>query len=84
MKVWTPEAIKDFQARHKLKANEMADMLGIARSYLFMLKNGDKTPSTILCRLLDCLDRELMQRQEQSEAERHNHGKKAKRNIQTG
>jgi len=53
---WTPEAIRDFKNRHKLTAPAMAEMLGINRSYVFLLMKGQYKPSDILCRLLDCLD----------------------------
>jgi plasmid maintenance system antidote protein VapI len=54
--VWTPEAIRDFKRRHNLTAPAMAEILGVNRSYIFLLMNGQKTPSEIIQRLLDCLD----------------------------
>jgi len=56
---WTPEAIRSFKERHGLTAPAMAAMLGLTRSYIFHLMKGQKTPSDILCRLLDCLDEKL-------------------------
>lgn len=55
---WTPEQIRDFKNRHGLTAPAMAKMLGCNRSYIFLLVKGQSRPSEILCRLLDCLDRE--------------------------
>ena len=54
---WTPDAIRSFKDRHGLTGDGMAAMLGINRSYVFLLIKGQKTPSSILCRLLDCLDK---------------------------
>lgn len=53
---WTPEAIRGFKKRHKLTAPGMAAMLGINRSYVFLLMKGQCKPSEIIQRLLDCLD----------------------------
>jgi DNA-binding XRE family transcriptional regulator len=71
---WTPEAIRGFKERHKLTAPAMAEMLGCNRSYVFLLMKGQYTPSTILCRLLDCLDEKLNMTTETGK-EKKTHGK---------
>lgn len=53
---WTPDAIRNFKDRHGLTGDSMAEILGCNRSYVFLLMKGQKTPSGMLCRLLDCLD----------------------------
>lgn len=53
---WTPETIRSFKDRHKLTAEKMAEMLGCNRSYVFLLMKGERKPSHIVCRLLECLD----------------------------
>jgi transcriptional regulator with XRE-family HTH domain len=57
--LWTPEMIKGFKEQHKLTADRMAELLGINRSYVFLLLKGQKTPSEMLSRLLECLDEKL-------------------------
>jgi len=52
---WTPDAIRNFKDRHGLTGASMAEILGCNRSYVFLLMKGQKTPSDMLCRLLDCL-----------------------------
>jgi len=76
---WTPEAIRSFKDRHGLTAPAMAAMLGITRVYVFQLMNGQKKPSDILNRLLDCLDKNM----ETTTGKEKAHGK-AQRNIPAG
>lgn len=58
--IWTPDAIRGFKDRHRLTAESMAELLGINRSYVFLLMKGQKTPSNMLCRLLVCLDKAMI------------------------
>ncbi len=53
---WTPQNIRGFKEKHRLTASAMAKLLGCNQSYVFLLMQGEREPSTILCRLLDCLD----------------------------
>jgi len=54
---WTPEAIRNFKDRFALTAGQMSEMLGCNRSYIFLLLKGERQPSEILCKLLDCLNK---------------------------
>jgi len=56
---WTPEAIRSFKERHGLTADRMAELLGCNRSYIFLMMKGQFKPSSILCKLFDCLDEKL-------------------------
>jgi DNA-binding XRE family transcriptional regulator len=78
---WTPEAIRGFKDRHKLTAPAMAELLGINRSYVFLLMKGQYIPSSILCKLLDCLDEKL---QTTTETGKEKHNGKAQRNLSKG
>jgi DNA-binding XRE family transcriptional regulator len=75
---WTPDAIRGFKERHGLTADKMADMLGINRSYVFLLMKGQYKPSDILCRLLDCLDKHMETTTETGKEKTHG---KAQRDI---
>lgn len=75
---WTPDAIRSFKDRHGLTADAMAELLGINRSYVFLLMKGQKTPSDILCRLFDCLDEKLQTTTETGKEKAHG---KTQRNI---
>ena len=56
---WTTEAIKGFKEKHNLSAENLAELLGCNKSYVFMLLRGKRQASGILCRLLDCLSENL-------------------------
>jgi DNA-binding XRE family transcriptional regulator len=78
---WTPAAIRSFKDRHSLTAPAMAAMLGINRSYVFLLMKGQYKPSDILCRLLDCLDKNMEKTTGTGKEKAHG---KAQRNIPAG
>lgn len=56
---WTPEDIKGFKERHNLTAESMGNILGVTRSYIFLLIKGEKSPSKVLCKLLDMMDEKM-------------------------
>jgi len=62
---WTPEDIGAFKERHALTADKMAAMLGVSRSYIFLLLNGQRNASGVLCRLLECLEEKMMRDKEE-------------------
>ncbi|MBT0653754.1 hypothetical protein [Geomobilimonas luticola] len=78
---WTPAAIKDFQIRHGLKAVDAADMLGITQAHFFYLIKGEREPSNILCKLLDCLDEKLIAARPEMETR---NGASIERDLQEG
>lgn len=57
--MWAPEEIKGFKERHKLTAENMGNILGVTRSYIFLLIKGEKSPSKVLCKLLELMDEKM-------------------------
>lgn len=61
---WTPDEIRSFKERHNLTADKMAKLLGVNRSYIFLLLNGQRKAGGVLCRLLECLDEKMLREKE--------------------
>ena len=72
---WTPEAIRSFKERHGLTADRMAELLGCNRSYVFLMMKGQFKPSTILCKLFDCLEEKMSKKTTETGKEKKAHGK---------
>ena len=56
MKEWKKEEIRDFRKALGLSQEEFAKLLGVSRVYVMMLETGKRKPSSVLKRLLDCLE----------------------------
>lgn len=56
---WTPQEIKALQAKLGLSQIEFADLLGVTRTYVYLLGKGVKVPGKTLTRLLDCVEMQM-------------------------
>jgi DNA-binding transcriptional regulator YiaG len=56
MKEWKKEEIRDFRKTLGLSQEEFAKLLGVSRVYVMMLETGRRKPSSVLKKLLDCLE----------------------------
>jgi predicted transcriptional regulator len=56
MKEWKKEEIRKFRKALGLSQEEFAKLLGVSRVYVMMLETGKRKPSSVLKRLLDCLE----------------------------
>jgi DNA-binding transcriptional regulator YiaG len=56
MKEWKKEEIREFRKTLGLSQEEFAKLLGVSRVYVMMLETGKRKPSSVLKRLLDCLE----------------------------
>jgi DNA-binding transcriptional regulator YiaG len=59
MKRWTSKEIKDLRNKYGLTQTEIADLLGVAQNYVYMLEKEVRTPSKTLQLLLDCVENNL-------------------------
>ena len=71
MKEWTPEEIKAFRERLNFFQKDMAPLLGVTREYVNYLEKGVKKPSRTLRLLLDCVERQLNEKEKGKEIKRH-------------
>ncbi len=55
MNKWTGNKIRALRLTLKLSQKAFGDRLGITQNYVYLLESGQKTPSGILERLLDCV-----------------------------
>jgi len=56
MKEWKREEIRKFRKALGLSQEEFAKLLGVSRVYVMMLETGRRKPSSVLKKLLDCLE----------------------------
>ena len=56
MKEWKKEEIRKFRKTLGLSQEEFAKLLGVSRVYVMMLETGKRKPSSVLKKLLDCLE----------------------------
>ena len=56
MKEWKKEEIRKFRKALRLSQEEFAKLLGVSRVYVMMLETGKRKPSSVLKKLLDCLE----------------------------
>jgi DNA-binding transcriptional regulator YiaG len=56
MKEWKKEEIRKFRKALGLSQEEFARLLGVSRVYVMMLETGKRKPSSVLKKLLDCLE----------------------------
>ena len=56
MKEWKKEEIKNFRKALGLPQEEFAKLLGVSRVYVMMIETGKRKPSSVLKKLLDCLE----------------------------
>ncbi len=75
MKAWTPEDIRGMRKRYKLSRSRLANLLGVTGNYVYLLEKGVRQPSKTLRLLLDCIERQL--------TEKEKGGKRYERNLQT-
>jgi len=61
---WTADEIRGFKEKYGLTADKMAALLGVNRSYIFLLLNGQRKAGGVLSRLLECLDEKMMREKE--------------------
>jgi len=71
MKAWSPEDIIKLRKKFKLSQVILAELLGVTGNYVYLLEKGVKTPSKTLRLLLDCVERQV------NEKEKGKGGKKA-------
>jgi DNA-binding transcriptional regulator YiaG len=56
MKEWKKEEIREFRKALRLSQEKFAKLLGVSRVYVMMLETGKRKPSSVLKKLLDCLE----------------------------
>jgi DNA-binding transcriptional regulator YiaG len=74
MKVWLPEEIEALRKSQTLSRRVFSELLGVTGNYVYLLEKGVKTPSATLRLLLDCVERELDEKEKGKESEKK-HGK---------
>jgi DNA-binding transcriptional regulator YiaG len=55
MNKWTGKKIRALRQSLRLSQKAFGDRLGVTQNYVYLLESGQKTPSGILERLLDCV-----------------------------
>lgn len=71
MKNWTPKEIKTLREKHSLSQPALGKLLGVTGNYIHLMEKGVKKPSKTLRFLLDCVERQLNEKEKGEEAKRH-------------
>jgi DNA-binding transcriptional regulator YiaG len=65
VKAWTPKEILKLRETFDLYQRELAELLGVTRTYIILLEKGVKKPSKTLRLLLDCVEGQLKERKKE-------------------
>ncbi len=63
MKNWSPEEINNLRGKYKLSQPAFGNLLGVSGNYIYLLEKGVKTPSRTLRLLLNCVERQLNEKE---------------------
>jgi len=63
MKNWTPEEINELRGKYNLSQPAFGNLLGVSGNYIYLLEKGVKKPSRTLKLLLDCVERQLSEKE---------------------
>lgn len=63
MKNWTPKSIKELRGKYNLSQPAFGNLLGVTGNYIYILEKGVKPASKTLRLLLDCVERQLMEKE---------------------
>jgi DNA-binding transcriptional regulator YiaG len=74
MRKWSPKDILKLRDRYNLSQPVFGELLGVTGNYVYLLEKGVKTPSKTLRLLLDCVERQVNEK-EKGKGEK-DHGKR--------
>lgn len=70
MKHWTPKEIKKLRKEYNLSQPAYGGLLGVTGNYIYLMEKGVKTPGRTLRLLLDCVERQLNEKEKEKEGEK--------------
>ena len=59
IKRWTSKDIKNLRMKYNLSQSALADIIGVATNYVYLMEKGVRKPSKPLSLLLDCVEEKL-------------------------
>lgn len=71
MKNWTPKEIKSLRRKYKLSQPALGNLLGVSGNYIYMIEKGVRTPGKPLRLLLDCVEKQLTEKEKGKGVKKH-------------
>lgn len=63
MRNWTPEEIIELRRKYNLSQPVFGNLLGVSGNYIYLLEKGVKNPSMTLKLLMNCVERQLNEKE---------------------